>query len=315
MEQDQLNDQSEEKIYPPKPQLNREARNPWKNLISLLPFLLLFGMIYKWDIELLSMITGIILIHELGHAIAMKIFHYHDVSILFIPLLGGAATGEKLEPSQKEECIVLLSGPLPGIILGTLLWIFPIEFEWMNTNKLAIYLVVINVFNLLPILPLDGGRLLKNLYFEKNDTITRIFLFLSLGALVYYSIYTASYTLLILPFFLVLQLINHFQSLKLKQQLSACDVHIEQTFEQLSDKDYWIIRDEMGSRIAHFKNIITPGNHEVSEREEVVINYMRNLLRKPQREDLNPFGLLGFTIVWLAFIALPIVLYIIRTSN
>jgi membrane-associated protease RseP (regulator of RpoE activity) len=185
----------------------------------------------------------------------------------------------------------------------------------MNTNKLAIYLVVINVFNLLPILPLDGGRLLKNLYFEKNDTITRIFLFLSLGALVYYSIYTASYTLLILPFFLVLQLINHFQSLKLKQQLSACDVHIEQTFEQLSDKDYWKIRDEMGSRIAHFKNIITPGNHEVSEREEVVINYMRNLLRKPLREDLNPFGLLGFTIVWLAFIALPIVLYIIRTSN
>jgi hypothetical protein len=38
-------------------------------------------------------------------------------------------------------------------------------------------------------------------------------------------------------------------------------------------------------------------------------------LRKPLREDLNPFGLLGFTIVWLAFIALPIVLYIIRTSN
>jgi hypothetical protein len=71
----------------------------------------------------------------------------------------------------------------------------------------------------------------------------------------------------------------------------------------------------MGSRIAHFKNIITPGIHEVSEREEVVINYMRNLLRKPLREDLNPFGLLGFTIVWLAFIALPIVLYIIRTSN
>jgi hypothetical protein len=103
--------------------------------------------------------------------------------------------------------------------------------------------------------------------------------------------------------------------LKLKQQLSACDVHIEQTFEQLSDKDYWKIRDEMGSRIAHFKNIITPGIHEVSEREEVVINYMRNLLRKPLREDLNPFGLLGFTIVWLAFIALPIVLYIIRTSN
>ena len=56
MEQDQLNDLSEEKIYPPKPQLNTEARNPWKNLISLLPFLLLFGMIYKWDIELLTMV-------------------------------------------------------------------------------------------------------------------------------------------------------------------------------------------------------------------------------------------------------------------
>jgi len=315
MEQDQLNDGREKKIYPPKPTLKTNTGNPWKNLISLLPFLLLFGMLYQWDIGLLSMITGIILIHELGHAIAMKIFQYHDVSILFIPLLGGAATGEKMEPSQKEECIVLLSGPLPGIILGTLLWIFPIELEWMNTNKLAIYLVVINVFNLLPVLPLDGGRLLKNLYFEKNDTITRIFLFLSLGALVYYSIYSGSYTLLILPFFMVLQLINHFQSLKLKQALLACHIDLEQTFEQLSDQDYWRVRDEMGTRIAHFKNIITPGIHEISDREDLVIKYMRDLLRKPLREDLTPFGLLGFTILWLAFIALPIVFYIIRTSH
>ncbi|MBK8685103.1 MAG: hypothetical protein IPN26_08920 [Bacteroidetes bacterium] len=217
MEQETILNIRDEKTYPPKPVYDPQVMNPWKNLISLLPFLLLFGMIYNWNINLLSMITGIILLHELGHAIAMKIFKYTDVSILFIPLLGGAATGEKLEASQKEECIVLLSGPLPGMILGMLLWIFPFELDWMNSNKLAVYLVVINGFNLLPILPLDGGRLVQNLYFKNNDTITRIFLFVSIGALMYYSIYAGEYTLLILPFFLVLQLINHFQAMKLKK--------------------------------------------------------------------------------------------------
>ena len=314
MEQETFINIRDEKTYPPKPVYNPHVMNPWKNLISLLPFLLLFGMIYNWNIGLLSMITGIILLHELGHAIAMKIFKYTDVSILFIPLLGGAATGEKLEASQKEECIVLLSGPLPGMILGMLLWIFPFELDWMNSNKLAVYLVVINGFNLLPILPLDGGRLVQNLYFKNNDTITRIFLFVSIGALMYYSIYAGEYTLLILPFFLVLQFINHFQAMKLKKELTAQNIDIKQTFDQLSDADYWEIRDEMGTRLSNFKNIITPGEHQESGREEVVIKYMRNFLRKPLREDLSPFGLLGFTIVWLAFIVIPIVLYMIRTS-
>lgn len=314
MEQETFINIRDEKTYPPKPVYNPQVMNPWKNLISLLPFLLLFGMIYNWNIGLLSMITGIILLHELGHAIAMKIFKYTDVSILFIPLLGGAATGEKLEASQKEECIVLLSGPLPGMILGMLLWIFPFELDWMNSNKLAVYLVIINGFNLLPILPLDGGRLVQNLYFKNNDTITRIFLFVSIGALMYYSIYAGEYTLLILPFFLVLQFINHFQAMKLKKELTAQNIDIKQTFDQLSDADYWEIRDEMGTRLSNFKNIITPGEHQESGREEVVIKYMRNFLRKPLREDLSPFGLLGFTIVWLAFIVIPIVLYMIRTS-
>ena len=315
MEQETILNIRDEKTYPPKPVYDPQVMNPWKNLISLLPFLLLFGMIYNWNIGLLSMITGIILLHELGHAIAMKIFKYTDVSILFIPLLGGAATGEKLEASQKEECIVLLSGPLPGMILGMLLWIFPFELDWMNSNKLAVYLVVINGFNLLPILPLDGGRLVQNLYFKNNDTITRIFLFVSIGALMYYSIYAGEYTLLILPFFLVLQLINHFQAMKLKKELTAQNIDPKQTYDQLSDADYWKIRDEMGTRLSNFKNIITPGEHQESGREEVVIKYMRNFLRKPLREDLSPFGLLGFTIVWLAFIVLPIVLYMIRTSQ
>lgn len=314
MEQETFINIRDEKTYPPKPVYNPQVMNPWKNLISLLPFLLLFGMIYNWNIGLLSMITGIILLHELGHAIAMKIFKYTDVSILFIPLLGGAATGEKLEASQKEECIVLLSGPLPGMILGMLLWIFPFELDWMNSNKLAVYLVIINGFNLLPILPLDGGRLVQNLYFKNNDTITRIFLFVSIGALMYYSIYAGEYTLLILPFFLVLQFINHFQAMKLKKELTAQNIDIKQTFDQLSDADYWEIRDEMGTRLSNFKKIITPGEHQESGREEVVIKYMRNFLRKPLREDLSPFGLLGFTIVWLAFIVIPIVLYMIRTS-
>src|SRR5690242_1195139 len=108
--------------YPPKYVKESEGSGVWvRSLVSLAIYLGLGYYIFKrWDIIIL--ITAIVLIHELGHFFAMKVFRYKDLGIFFIPLLGAYVSGTKREVSQRESAIILLAGPLPGILLGILFY-------------------------------------------------------------------------------------------------------------------------------------------------------------------------------------------------
>src|SRR5688572_20446150 len=105
-------------VYPPKYEKEDRPANIWvKSIISLGLYLFLGYYIFH-SFHMLLLITGIVLFHELGHFFAMKFFRYKDLGIFFIPLLGAYVSGTKREVSQKESAIILLAGPLPGIILG-----------------------------------------------------------------------------------------------------------------------------------------------------------------------------------------------------
>jgi hypothetical protein len=105
--------------YPPKPELENKKGNVWIRSITSLALYLLIGYYFigaNW--ALLLILTAVVIFHELGHFLAMKAFHYKELGIFFIPLLGAYASGTKREVSQKQSAIILLAGPLPGIIVG-----------------------------------------------------------------------------------------------------------------------------------------------------------------------------------------------------
>src|SRR5437868_13272177 len=118
---EQLSDQplpgDKEVIYPPKYKKESNNGSVWLRSMSSLALYLALGyyIFKKWEILLL--ITAVVVIHEMGHFIAMKIFRYKDLGIFFIPLLGAYVSGTKREVSQKESAIILLAGPLPGILI------------------------------------------------------------------------------------------------------------------------------------------------------------------------------------------------------
>ena len=92
-------------VFPPKPEMQAAKPNAWlKSILSLAAYLVLGYFLFKrW--EWLLLITAIIIIHELGHFLAMKFFRYNDLGIFFIPLLGAYVSGTKREVSQKESAI------------------------------------------------------------------------------------------------------------------------------------------------------------------------------------------------------------------
>ncbi|MDO5090885.1 MAG: site-2 protease family protein [Cardiobacteriaceae bacterium] len=123
----------------------------------------------------------VIALHEGGHWLAMRALGYRRVRILFLPLAGGVTIGEEQHPSARDRAWVALAGPLPGIVIGAALLAFapPVPFCWM----LGGLLVFINLFNLLPVLPLDGGQMLQSLVGHKAVWLSQGFCALSIAAI------------------------------------------------------------------------------------------------------------------------------------
>lgn len=113
----------------------------------------------------LATLVGVLMVHELGHALGMLVFGYSDVRIFFIPLFGAAAAGRKRNVTRWKEGVVLLMGPLPGLIAGTVLLLTGADGL---LRTVALQLVAINAFNLLPLAPLDGGQLFQLLLFSRH---------------------------------------------------------------------------------------------------------------------------------------------------
>src|SRR6185436_13687458 len=93
--------------YPPKFEKKDPGPGIWlRSILSLALYLVLGYYIFR-SFPMLLLITAIVIFHELGHFFAMKYFHYKDLGIFFIPLLGAYVSGSKHEVSQKESAIIL----------------------------------------------------------------------------------------------------------------------------------------------------------------------------------------------------------------
>ena len=110
----------------------------------------------------------------------MKIFGYKGVNMTFVPFVGAYVSGEAINLSKRNKIIVLLAGPLPGIVIG--LFLFYLYQANFNSGyfRAALPFLLLNFFNLVPISPLDGGQIFETLFFSGSRIIQLIFLYISL---------------------------------------------------------------------------------------------------------------------------------------
>jgi Zn-dependent protease/CBS domain-containing protein len=108
-----------------------------------------------------------VLIHELGHALTARAYGVQTREIT-LWLLGGVAQLEHIPRSRGAEAVIAIAGPVVSVLLsglfGLLRGLVPSAAEG---QFLLGYLSFVNLslalFNLLPALPLDGGRILRSL--------------------------------------------------------------------------------------------------------------------------------------------------------
>lgn len=131
-------------------------------LHPLFGFIILASVFTGYFIELL-ILFGIVLIHELGHTTMASYFGWKVKGIELLPFGGVAVVEQQGVVPAREELFVAMAGPLQnGWLIGVSLllnWqgLWPLAWgEYFITANLMIAL-----FNLLPVLPLDGGRMLQ----------------------------------------------------------------------------------------------------------------------------------------------------------
>ncbi|MBC8107725.1 MAG: site-2 protease family protein [Anaerolineae bacterium] len=126
-------------------------------------------------LEFLLLLIPIMLFHELGHFVAMKAFGYRNLRMFFIPMLGAAVVGQNYIAPGWKKAIVFLMGPLPGIFVAICLGMAGMTFQIPLLTKIALLTLILNGFNLLPLLPLDGGRLMHALLFSRHFVLDAAF--------------------------------------------------------------------------------------------------------------------------------------------
>lgn len=117
-----------------------------------------YVLIFNWKFAL-TLMAGIF-IHELGHIRAMKAYGMKTKGVYFLPFLGAAAVAEEDFLDRKAETVIGLWGPVYGLITAMIAFAIYAQTGSPLAAGIAAWLGVVNLFNLLPIKPLDGGRIL-----------------------------------------------------------------------------------------------------------------------------------------------------------
>jgi Zn-dependent protease len=113
-----------------------------------------YALIWGWKFAV--GFVALLFIHEMGHYIQLRREGVKPTGMLFIPFLGAAVGTRSLGGSALAEARVGLAGPILGsLATAALLPLTGTDDFW---RALAFTGFFLNLFNLLPVVPLDGGR-------------------------------------------------------------------------------------------------------------------------------------------------------------
>jgi len=145
----------------------------------------LLAFIWMDSLRTALLIFAILLFHEFGHALAMRAFGYRNLGVLVLPFLGAVALGRKDDAGPWQKLVMLLAGPVPGLVIGALCLRYGMAPGSSNgwLSEAGILMLSINLFNLLPFTPLDGGQIVETFLFARRPRLRLAFFALSTLAL------------------------------------------------------------------------------------------------------------------------------------
>jgi len=129
------------------------------------------GMV--WSVAALLAFFTCVVLHELGHTAMARRFGIRVPRIRILPI-GGMAEFESIPREPRREFLISIAGPAVNFVLAAALWlVVDLDIDWNSPaalyspdgliRQLFFANLVMGCFNLLPVFPMDGGRILRAL--------------------------------------------------------------------------------------------------------------------------------------------------------
>ena len=234
-----------------------------KSIFEVHPFYFLVAFI--------SSITGnfkgflifsvIIIVHEFGHVIMALFFKWKIEKVVLLPFGAITIFNEDINRPLKEEALILFFGPFIQLLFTLIYNYFNYSQEFVNYSSILLF------FNLLPIFPLDGSKILNiflNIFlsFKQSHLIT-----------IYISFLTILFVLQKFDFNLILLLIIGFILVKvLDEFISHNNIFnrflLERYTKEFNFKKNKIIKSTNLRKMKRdYKHIFYDGKNYITERE------------------------------------------------
>ena len=294
-------------VYPQKPLIEKvKIESNWGlTFFSLVLFVGTFLFLFKDQLRFVLFLILVLFIHEMGHYIFMKIFNYENVRMLFIPLMGAFVQGSKEKYSQKESFFVISAGPFPGIWIGSVILIFASIYqqEWML--ELSFLFLFLNVINLLPIDPLDGGQLFKLFVNKKRDVFLMLFALTSSLLMIFVGWMIDSYIILAFGFLMGFKVRGFQRSYHLRKVLDEKQIRYESTYNELTNEEYAKIKEVLIEETPALKKFLS-----VSEEnnDDILASHVNSALLAPVKKDAKLMLKSAIIFMWLLSLTLPVYL-------
>lgn len=209
----------------------------------------------------------LIIVHELGHFLTGKLFNWEVDKIYIYPLGGITKFNTSINKPMKEELMVTIMGPVFQIIFYCLIKDLDNSLGYFNSLLLT--------FNLLPVVPLDGSKLLNillstRLSFKKVLNILQVISLLIYPLIViFFSYKINSLFMLTVSFLLIFKILEEGKNIKYIINKFLLERYL---------KRYKFKKDIIVKNIASFykykNNIII--NNKIMNEKEALYNYFNN---------------------------------------
>lgn len=294
-------EENEGVVKPLAEQTEPSKNNWWATLLSLLVYIAVYYALFQ-SFRHIFLLIVVILIHEGGHYLAMKIFGYRDIRLFFIPLLGAFVSGNSNVVTPFQRSLMILAGPIPGIFIGMILFSLFAISGYHFLFEAAILFLLLNAFNLLPFTPLDGGQLLQTIYFRTNYTVQTLFIILSVIVICILSYTFKNYLLLLLIVFLMMRLKKSYHLNQLRKKVTEQAVPLSKSYTELTNAEYAAIRKVLLKLYPEWNNAYDPS----AEQEKDIAALTQVLVPSGSYGTISIKQKSYLTLLWLAGLAVPL---------
>jgi len=157
-----------------------------------------------FTVEFALALVAVLIFHEYGHVRAMKKFGIPTKGFYLIPFMGGIAVGDKSR-TQWESLYISMMGPVYGLAMTAAFYVAFLMTGSHFCGLVAATSALLNLVNLFPVYPLDGGQVVKALVFSRRNRLALMAL-LTVSAICLYACWAIG--LYFLCFFIVIGVVD-----------------------------------------------------------------------------------------------------------